>query len=416
MTDLAIIKGWVHSIRDHKKILFLQLWDGKKALQCVVTGDTLAENKASITTMACLELTGEIVENKKSPTRGQEMQVKSIRLLGAGSDDFRSELNKESDIHILMKKRHLLHWTDMVSPDTRECMYMRDQLNHKISEFFKTLEFLKVEPPTIVDIETEGGSTLFKVDYYGQVSYLTQSSQLYLESVLPGYGNVWCLESSYRAEKSSTPRHLAEYKHLEAEMSFITFDELLDHIEQLVVTLCQSQVSPEQCAKYGYDKPFLRMKHSDAVDQLREMKVTRPGTDDLYTYGDDLPDSAEMKLLEKYQCPIFLTHFPAAIKSFYMKKCGHGLTESADLLLPGVGEVVGGSMRMEDHGELVQAFKDNGIDTKPYYWYLDTRKYGTCPHGGYGLGVERLVKAIRYAMDKPIDHVRTACLYPVYYH
>lgn len=158
------------------------------------------------------------------------------------------------------------------------------------------------------------------------------------------------------------------------------------------------------------------MTHATAVKELNQIGFCNPNGDD-YGPQSDLNDKAEMKLLERHGCPIFITYFPVDIKAFYMKHNEHEptLTESFDLLLPGVGEVVGGSLRMTDYNELIQAFKENGIDPEPYYWYTDLRLYGSCPHGGYGIGIERLVKAMRYAMGQPIPHVRDACLYPVYY-
>lgn len=421
--------GWVHSIRDHKHIVFVQLWMpnapcGGQYLQCVISRKGLGderwrEDRPKITMQACLKLTGIIVKSTKSHTGGEELQVESIVLLGVGDGDFRSELNIESETPILLHKRHMLHWAGRLDPDlpfstfpaantVRECMRLRDRLHGKIYETYSSLGFLKVDPPTITQIQTEGGSTLFKIDYYGQPAFLTQSSQLYLESVLPGYGNVWCLESSYRAEKSSTTRHLAEYKHLEAELIIDSLSELMAHLK-LVLSKLYSSV--------GLDVPeFHTITHADAIQELNEIGFLDPHGQQ-YGAQSDLNDKAEMQLLERHNCPIFVTHFPAGIKAFYMKrKDGDStLTDSFDLLLPGVGEVVGGSLRMTNYDELMQAFKDNGIDPAPYYWYTDLRKYGSCPHGGYGIGMERLIKAIRFAQGQPILHVRDACLYPVYY-
>lgn len=444
MTD-TIVSGWVHNIRDHKHIIFIQLWmpnehdcpllvtdkdtsDSKCArrgryLQCVIKDPECADK---ITMQAYLRLTGDMVLNVKSPTYGEEMQVKEVQLLGKGDNEFRSEINTESETYVLVHKRHMLHWAPRqlapmkdrfaAAKSAHECTRLRDQLYGTIYKTYSGMGFTKVDPPTITKIQTEGGSTLFKVDYYGTPAYLTQSSQMYLESVLPGYGNVWCLESSYRAERSSTPRHLAEYKHLEAELIVDTLTELMDHVKLIISTLYESAgLGPQE---------FMTMTHAEAVKQLNEIRFRNPSGG---SYGprSDLNDKAEMKLLELHKCPIFITHFPACIKAFYMKRHepsksdaeseSDGLTESFDLLLPGVGEVVGGSLRMTDYDQLMEAFKTQEIDPAPYYWYTDLRRYGSCPHGGYGIGIERLIKAIMFASDKPIPHVRDACLYPVYY-
>jgi len=428
--------GWIHSIRDHKKILFAQLWDPHlynsqapdldpddpgsvkhgEYIQLVFSGDLLKKHREQITMQAYIKVSGTYVDNPKSPTDGLEIHVREFQLIGAGSDAFSSELNEDSDTHVLMKKRHLLHWKHQ--GQTHQLMILRDMLYRAIHQYYFNEGLLKVDPPTIVPVQTEGGSTLFKLDFYGKDAFLTQSSQLYLESLLPGYGGVWCLESSYRAEKSRTTRHLAEYKHLEAEYITDSMDHLMFNVEQLVRYLFRA-------ADAGLDKkPFMRMTYWEAIDHLNRLNIRKPDGS-VFSYDDDINDSAEMQLLEEFKCPIFLTHFPAHLKAFYMERVVDPseiegdpaiiYTNSFDLLLPGVGETVGGSMRMTDYQQLLTAFQEAGIDPEPYQWYLDTRKYGSCPHGGYGLGLERLIKAIMWAKGTPIQHVRDACLYPVYY-
>jgi asparaginyl-tRNA synthetase len=404
-------QGWIDNIRDHKKILFIQLRQPGKCpehLQLVFHGEVLKKFRPVLTNQACIKVFGVMIDSDKSPTAGVEMHVNDMILYGKGSDEFRSELNIESDAHTLMSKRHMLHWTSQVSSTVRECTLLKDRLERTISTMYHNYGFVKVSPPTIVDVETEGGASLFNVKYYDTDRYLTQSSQLYLESVLPGYGNVWCLESSYRAEKSSTPRHLAEFKHLEAELSFVTLAELITHVEKVVTTLLESM---------SINVPsFKQITYTDAIRQLNELDFKTPHGK-AYTTGDDLNDSAELRLLAHYDCPVFVTHFPSELKAFYMKRSVEyaGLTDSFDLLLPGVGETVGGSMRMTDYDELMDAFTKNDIDPSPYKWYTDTRVYGSCPHGGYGIGLERLIKAALYMKDTPIAHVRDVCLFPLYY-
>lgn len=262
----------------------------------------------------------------------------------------------------------------------------------------------------------EGGSTLFKFNYFGEEAYLTQSSQLYLETCIPALGNVYCIAQSYRAESSHTRRHLSEYTHIEGELPFITFDELLDALEDLVCDTAQRIID----SKYGqlvYDvnpdfkipkRPFKRMDYTDALVYLKEHDIRKEdGT--YFEFGDDIPEAPERKMTDMIGEPILLCRFPREMKSFYMQPTpeDENLTESVDLLLPNVGEIIGGSMRIHDESVLDEGFKREGISPENYYWYVDQRKYGTTPHGGYGLGLERYLMWVLQC-----NNIRETCLYP----
>jgi asparaginyl-tRNA synthetase len=266
---------------------------------------------------------------------------------------------------------------------------------------------LEVTPPCMVQTQVEGGATLFSFDYYGQTAYLTQSSQLYLETCIPSLGDVFTVSPSFRAEKSLTRRHLSEYTHIEAELDFIEFPDLLSHLEEIICRVIDLVLSDSETAemikslrksagedfknKDGFTapgefqrptRPFRRMKYAEAIDWLNEHDI--PNEDGKpHAFGDDIAEAAERKMTDMLNVPIFLTHFPVEIKAFYMKKAPEDLrvTESMDVLMPGVGEIVGGSMRMEDYDELLAAYKREGIGAGPYYWYTDQRRYGTSPHG-----------------------------------
>jgi asparaginyl-tRNA synthetase len=310
-----------------------------------------------------------------------------------------------------MDKRHLV----IRSQGTSNILRFRSILTQAFRNFFFNRGSFEVHPPTLVQTQVEGGSTLFKFKYFDQIGYLTQSSQLYLETVIFALKDVFCVMPSYRAEKSRTRRHLTEYTHIEWEGAFIEFEDLLNLLENMVRFIVKEtkekagDIIKERNPDFHLDdKPFIRITYSDAIKMLNEKEIVKEDGS-AYEYGDEITERPERQLVDALNHPVFLTKFPAEQKAFYMKRDSEDkdLTLSVDLLVPNVGEVIGGSVREDDLETLIKRFEAEGLDTTPYYWYLDLRKYGSVPHSGFGLGLERCLVWIL-----GLDHIRESCLFP----
>ncbi|GAA5886368.1 hypothetical protein JCM16303_002513 [Sporobolomyces ruberrimus] len=422
--------GWVHRLRQQGGMTFVILRDGTGYLQCVLTGRLSQTYDAmTLTLESTVQITGEInqlPEGKTAPDN-HELSADWFTVVGkapGGDEAFLNKVNEDADASLLADSRHLV----IRGENASAVLKVRAALLSSFRESYANLNLLEVTPPCMVQTQVEGGATLFGFDYYGEQAYLTQSSQLYLETCLPSLGDVFCVQESFRAEKSHTRRHLSEYTHIEGELAFIDFNELLEHIEELICqtidrVLADPKIKafidqlwaghPEGKKFEAPSRPFMRMDYRDAIKWLNEHNITRPdeetGVDGPHQVGDDIAEAAERKMTDMIGRPIFLINFPREIKSFYMSRIpgDEGYTESVDLLMPNVGEIVGGSMRINDLDELLAAYEREGISPDPYYWFTDQRKYGTSPHGGYGLGLERL---LAWLLNR--HTVRECSLYP----
>ncbi|KAK8090158.1 asparaginyl-tRNA synthetase [Apiospora hydei] len=402
------VMGRIHRLRAQKQATFITLVDGYGHLQCVLVAGDLTKTYDALTFAqgTSLALYGEmrkVLEGQSAPD-SRELHVDYYEVLGASPSDEDAITNRVSAQQNqwdgqMLDQRHLVLRGDNAS----SLMKIRAAVERAFQKVYDDMEITKVSPPALVQTQ----------------AYLTQSSQLYLETVIPSLGDVYCIEKSFRAEKSLTRRHLSEYTHVEAELDFIQFPDLLEHLEEIICRVIDIVFENPQIAGYLKElnpnfqkptRPFMRMKYTDAIDWLNKQDPPILNEDgNPHVFGDDIAEAAERKMTDAINRPIFLTHFPVEIKAFYMKKDPADLrvTESVDVLMPGVGEIVGGSMRMEGYEELMEAYKKQGIDAKDYYWYTDQRKYGTSPHGGYGLGLERFLAWIANQHT-----VRTTCLYP----
>ncbi|MHA1944970.1 MAG: asparagine--tRNA ligase [Candidatus Hodarchaeales archaeon] len=411
--DQVKIRGWLHHVRRQGKLNFLVIRDHSGYIQSIVkpqSGEKAFNVAQKLTRETAVIAEGVVKEDKRAPYDGLELQITSIEpVISYALPDLEYEIRPDSGVQVLLDKRHLVLRGEQAS----QIMRFRDLITRSFRKFFFSREFVEVTPSTIVQTQVEGGSTLFAFDYFEQEAYLTQSSQLYLETVLPSLGNVFCVLPSFRAEKSRTRRHLTEYTHIEAEMPWFDFDDLLEFMEDMIIHVYKTALDIPILKSFNEnvtlpEKPFERVSYDRALDLLKEYEI-KGETGKYLEYGDDITEGPERALVDKIGKPSFLTHFPTGMKPFYMKinKDNPEVMNAADLLLPNVGEIIGASQREDDYDTLLGRMKEEGLDPTPYYWYLDQRKYGTVPHSGFGLGLERTVQALLN-----LDHIREACLYP----
>ncbi len=390
------VLGRVHRFRSQKDVIFITLKDGYGQMQVVFGGDLIRTYAAlTLTLESSLEIKGQMRElppQAKAPLN-RELHADFFRVIGAAAGDKEAITNKVQaggDAQLLLDQRHLVLRGDVLS----SVMKVRAAVLRAFRQAYVETRCLEVAPPSMVQTQVEGGATLFGFKYYDEEAYLTQSSQLYLETCLPSMGDVFCICPSFRAERSLTRRHLAEYMHIEAELDFIEFDDLLAHLEAVICRVIELVLQDPLMASYIKElnpdfkppsRPFKRMRYADAIEWLGEHKIDfddedvpedHPERKRPHRFGDDIAEAAERQMTDILNVPIFLTHFPLEIKAFYMPKdpADARVAQAVDLLMPGVGEIVGGSMRISDYDELIAAYKRVGIDPAPYYWYTDQRK------------------------------------------
>ena len=401
------VGGWIRSIRSHAKTTFLALSDGSTLNDLQVVLDSQLLEGLDLTNGTCLLVQGDY---KKRPGERQDFELVSKQLKVLGTSNQNYPLAKAKlPLEYLRRFSHLKSRTRIHQITTR----VRSLAINSISKVFHDKDFLQTHPPILTGNDAEGGGDVFQVssgknDFFSKPAYLTVSSQLHLEMLASGISRVYCLNPAFRAETSASTRHLAEFWMLEAEMAFIfNLDELLDFIQDSLIKVTKDIVENNQdlgfCSKYidtcrderikRFLEPWGRLEYTQAISILQSAKRTWEYP---VKWGLSLQTEHERYLAEEYvKGPVFITNYPASVKPFYMKLSPDGQTvECTDLLVPKIGELIGGSLREESLDLLLSRILASGMKEEDYDWYLDLRRYGTVPHGGFGMGLERYLAYI----------------------
>ena len=393
------LRGWVYRLRKQKGNTFVLLRDDRgSVIQCVFPS-TRIDN---ITRESSVEISGMVKEDARAPEGGIEISGTDLKIFQVSDKDY--PLGEYQSAELLLDNRHLaLRTRKMI-----EIAKIRASIFKFLRQWFSDNEWMEVTPPLIVKGSVEGGSTLFKLNYFGDVAFLSQSAQLYLEAMIFSLGPVWSLTSSFRAERSRTIRHLAEFSHLECESPWVTLPDLLQIQENLVrYTIDKTIKERKESLKFleidtnrfrDLAEPFHKITYDQAIEKLisLDFKMTEDeGKSRMIRWGDDLNIDSERELTRQMLTPLFITGYPTKVKPFYVKENPDrfGTSLTFDLLGPqGYGEVSSGGMREDHLPTLSSRIKQAGLNPVDYGWYLDLRKYGSVEHGGFGMGIERLLR------------------------
>ncbi|MCF3652655.1 MAG: asparagine--tRNA ligase [Aigarchaeota archaeon] len=405
----ATLLGWVRSKRSHGGLLFIDLRDSTGIIQVTIrkgeVPDDSFEHAARLRRESAIKVSGVVRHDPRAPD-GVELRCRSIDVIGESLDDF--PIRKGIKIKFLLDNRHL----HIRSPRVTAIMKIRAELLKAARRWFEENGFIEINCPSFITAAVEGGATLFKLDYFGREAYLTQSSQFYQEAAIYSLEKVYSIQPSFRAELSRTRRHLTEFWHLEAEIAYAELEDLLEVIENLFYAMVKGvcEQAEKELSLLGVKldpdvakPPYPRITYAEALEILR-----RKGFD--VKWGDDFGADEERELSKEFDKPFFVTHWARESKAFYHMPdpADPRVCRNADLLTPGgYGEVVGGGQRIHDYNQLIERIREAGLNPEDYKWYLDLRKYGSVPHSGFGLGIERM---LWWMLRLP--HIRDACLFP----
>ena len=389
------INGWVYNTRSVGKIWFLILRDGSGLLQCVVVnGECDSESfnlEQDLNQEDSVTITG-LVKKEPRAVGGFELSVKTISIVNHTTNEYPIS-NKEHGTDFLMSNRHL--W--IRSKRQNSILRIRHQIVKSIRDFFDNNDFILVDSPVFTGNAVEGTTTLFELDYFEKKAYLTQSGQLYQEAGAMAFGKSYCFGPVFRAEKSKTRRHLTEFWMVEPEMAYCNLAQNMEWMESLVsyiikkvIKKCENElnildrdIKKLECVK----SPFPRITYDEAVGILENNGID-------FKYGKDFGAADETIISNQYKSPVMIHSWPVDTKAFYMKRDenNNNLALGVDMIAPeGYGEIVGGGQREDNIDILIETIRHHDLPLRPFEWYLDLRKYGSVPHSGFGLGLERFV-------------------------
>ena len=388
------VRGWVDTTRSHGKVAFIVVRDGTGIVQCVLlrkqVDEAVWERFGELTQESTVRVTGEVREDARAPG-GYELTVQDLEIISI-SEEYPIQ-PKEHGIDFLLDHRHL--W--LRSSQQRAILRVRNEVEKAIIDFFYEREFVRIDTPILTGSIGEGASGLFETDYFDEKAYLAQTGQLYVEAAAAAFGKVYCFGPTFRAEKSKTRRHLTEFWMVEPEVAWYDSEDNMRLQEEFVAYIVARAL--ERCGEElkvlerdtapleRVTAPFPRLSYTEAVERLQAR-----GSD--IKWGMDLGAPDETMVAEDFDKPVFIYNYPKEAKAFYMKENPEDprTVLCNDLIAPeGYGEIIGGSQREDDYDRLLARIREEGLPEESYDWYLDLRRYGSFPHSGFGLGLERTV-------------------------
>jgi asparaginyl-tRNA synthetase len=405
------LRGWLHNRRSSGKIHFLTVRDGSGFIQCVMSKQAVGEEafrKADhLAQESAVIVHGSVRADARAPG-GFELDVSQLEIVSESNNY--PITPKEHGPDYLLERRHL--W--IRSPRQQAVLRVRHEVINAVRDYFNTRGFILADTPIFTPAACEGTTTLFPVQYFDDATaYLTQSGQLYNEANAMALGNVYCFGPTFRAEKSKTRRHLTEFWMVEPEMAYANLDDVMDLAEGLVVSVVSRVLDTRKAELKALERdtsklelvksPFPRISYDEAATILKDKGLP-------FEWGGDFGAPDETALSEQFDRPICVHRYPSAVKAFYMKPDPErpDVALCVDVLAPeGYGEIIGGGQRIDDYDLLMQRIKEHDLPPEAFEWYLDLRRYGSVPHGGFGMGIERVVSWIC-----GLEHLREAIPYP----